>query len=338
MRLEGRSKAGFYPTPPRTLEGLAALLEEFRERFQGRPVLDPCAGEGEAIARVAQALGSVPYAVELDEERARACRKALAPLSGKVLQGDSLEMEGGGFGLLWLNPPYDWAEGGGEKAKRLERIFLEHWWEALVPGGLLVLLVPEGVAEDLWGFLAPRASHAVAFRLPEEEYGRFRQVVLLAVRALYSWQSVEEAFRVSPWERGLERARRVLEEVWPARGGEIRPSLRPRPKDLEASLGEARFSPLWEAVEAACVKESAVFRPLLPLRQAHLALLVAGGLLDLQEIELEGEPHAVLGVLRKDVVTVEEEEERSVKRVEREVFRAGLVLLNLRTGAITEVR
>ncbi|RTG97626.1 DUF6094 domain-containing protein [Thermus scotoductus] len=336
MRLEGRTKAGYYPTPPKTLEGLAALLGGFRKALEGEAALDPCAGEGEALARVAEATGTKPYAIELDEERAKACRARLAPLGGTALQGDSLEVEGAGFRLLWLNPPYDWAEP--EDGRRLEVLFLRHWWPALVPDGVLVLLIPEKVVPAVWPMVAREAAEGVVFALPEGERERFGQVVVLARKQAYTWQSLpEEPPKPLPWEKGLKEAQEVLEGLWPPGDKREKPVLRTRPQGLEGALAEARHSPLWTAVEAQTVAESGGFRPLLPLRQAHLALLVAGGLLDLQEVVLDGVPHAVLGTLRKDTVEIEEETEEGRKRIEREVFRVGLVLLNLRTGALTEV-
>ncbi|RTH17872.1 hypothetical protein CSW42_09750, partial [Thermus scotoductus] len=60
--------------------------------------------------------------------------------------------------------------------------------------------------------------------------------------------------------------------------------------------------------------ESGGFRLLLSQHPAHLVLLVAGGLLDLQEVVLAGVPHAVVGTLRKDAVEIEEETEEGRKR------------------------
>ncbi len=330
MRLLGQAKAGFYPTPPKTLQGLVEALGE-AEELREKAALDPCAGEGEALFRVAEALSMRPYAVELDLERARRAKERLAPLGGRVVQGDAFNWIASGFALLWLNPPYDWAgDGTGE---RLEERFLKAYWDALSPGGLLVLLVPEGELERLFRFLGPEAAHAAAFRFHEEEYPRFRQVAVLAAKKRFPWESARTP-RILPFREGLKAVGEVLRHVHPPKE---EPVLRERPKGLEGLLAEARRSPLWERVEGLSVREAAGFRPLLPLRQAHLALLIAGGLMDLQEVEIEGERHAVLGRLRKEVVEIEEETEGGLKRVEREVFRVGLTLLSLRTGEVKEV-
>ncbi len=332
MRLAAQAKAGFYPTPPKTLEGIVEALGELRGALEGKAVLDPCAGEGEALFQVAEALSMRPYAVEIDEERAKRARERLAPLGGRVVRGDAMDYLASGFALLWLNPPYDWAgDGTGE---RLEERFLKAYWDALVPGGLLVLLVPEGQVERAWRFLEGETSFALAFRFQEEEYPRFKQVALLAAKKRYYWES-SPAPAVLPFGRGLREAWRLQPYVSPA---EEEPTLRARPKEAADLLAEARRSPLWDRVEGFSARGAGGFRPLLPLRQAHMALLIAGGLMDLKEVRIGGRRYAVLGTLSKDTEVYEEREEGRRKTVEREVFRVGLTLLDLETGEVREVR
>lgn len=57
MRLEAEAKAGFYPTPPKTLERIVSLLRNspLAPALKGRAALDPCAGEGEARGGRAEA-------------------------------------------------------------------------------------------------------------------------------------------------------------------------------------------------------------------------------------------------------------------------------------------
>jgi len=101
------------------------------------------------------------------------------------------------------------------------------------------------------------------------------------------------------------------------------------PRDL---LARARTSPLWAAIER---KSRPTPRPLLPLKKAHLALLVAGGALDLERVEMGGQPYLLLGVLKKDTVEIKDEEGGT--RVEQEVFVMRIRALNLETGEVLEV-
>lgn len=69
--LQSQIKGGYYPLPP---EHLPALASHFKASEGGR-ILDPCAGEGDALQHLAEAWGMIPYANEIDQSRAAACRK-----------------------------------------------------------------------------------------------------------------------------------------------------------------------------------------------------------------------------------------------------------------------
>lgn len=321
MRNAGVAKMGFYPTPRESLERILDLLAPLSGGLFGRAALDPCAGEGEALRRACERLGLRPHAVELDEERARRAKKALAPLGGKVLQGNAFDHEARGFAFLWLNPPYDWSEEG-----RLEEEWVRAFLPALVPGGVLVLVVPEREVARLWPRLVAAGKVRLAARLTRGDYPAFKQAVVVLEKGLPTREPPPEDL---PY---LEEA--VLEGP-PFAPREARPRLTPRRKEEppEVLLEKARRSPLWDRVEGG--RGLGEFRPLVPLKPAHLALLVAGGLMDLEEVKIGGDPHLIVGVLRKDEVEVEDEEEG--KRVVSEVFRMGIRALNLRTGKLLEV-
>ena len=125
MRLEGKSKAGYYPTPLPVARLIGSCLTT-----EGTPyLLDPCCGPGTAVENVNIHMQGyrrgISHGVELEEERATEAEGEL----NLVLRGDSLKTKvRGSYGLLYLNPPYDQADG-----KRLELTFLWHWQRALTP-------------------------------------------------------------------------------------------------------------------------------------------------------------------------------------------------------------
>jgi len=327
MRLEAVAKAGFYPTPPRTLSLVVELLKGHAPHLRGHWALDPCAGEGEALAQVGQALGMKTHGIELDAGRAERAAQVL----DRVYQGDALRYWASGFGLLWLNPPYDYGDG-----ERLEEAFLKRYLESVLPGGIMVLLVPERVLPRLWPVLTAVYEPRLVARLPRGEYEAFRQAVVIAERVPYAapqdyphgdlphLEDLEEGLRLlgAAYLRGA--AERARPRVEPVKG----PSLSP-----EEALAAARGSPLWAEVEG---ERGIVPRPLLPLKEAHLALLLAGGVLDLEEVVMDGVPHLILGVLEKEAVRAEGEKEG--QEVELEVFRMAIKALNLLTGEILEVK
>lgn len=317
MRLEAVAKAGYYPTPPKTLEILVHLLKTspLAPYLEGKEALDPCLGEGEALGKVASALRMRPVGIELDRERAKGAKGR----GIKVYEGDARDFRATGFPLLWLNPPYD----TGDEGERLEETFLLAYRESVAKGGVLVLIVPErGLPRLLPHLMGYRI--ALLARLPQKEYPRFRQAVVVAQRD------------GTPYLPSLPPSLPYLEEVegldlipWSFRETPILERLPSLPE--EEALALARRSPLWAKLEGETTPR---LTPLLPLKPAHLALLVAGGMLDLEEVELEGIPHLLLGVLVKDTVTIEEED----RRIEREVYRMAIKALNLRDYTLVEVK
>jgi hypothetical protein len=103
-RAAGLAKVGYYPTPPEALRRLCALLSPAPGSGHVR-VLDPCAGEGDALAEVASALDGEPFAAEVQRDRAALCRERFS----RAIWGDAfrLRLSHHAFSLLWLNPPYD---------------------------------------------------------------------------------------------------------------------------------------------------------------------------------------------------------------------------------------
>ena len=101
MRSAGQIKMGYYATPARVVAMVRALL-----RFPDEPfsALDPCAGEGLALAQLLAGTTGLGYGIELDRDRARAARARLA----HVITGDyrTVRASVAAFSLLWLNPPY----------------------------------------------------------------------------------------------------------------------------------------------------------------------------------------------------------------------------------------
>ena len=120
-RFNAQAQKGYYKTPTHLLPVISRYVS--CSDPENARVLDPCAGEGEAIEHLGLGLGlstSRIYANELDEPRALACEKrGLVSLCGDAVH--ELDAPLGGFQLVFLNPPYDEeADGSG----RTERKFL----------------------------------------------------------------------------------------------------------------------------------------------------------------------------------------------------------------------
>lgn len=204
MRLEGQSKLGYFPTAPKTL---ALLKTWLTHPASGELVryLDPCCGEGEALAGIANGHAD-SYGIEISDTRAGKAEDRLHTVLNTAYEYAVLTP--GTFSLVLLNPPYDGEKetGGG---RRMEETFLCDLptTEALVPGGVLIYLIPhkrlnERIARHLGGWY----TDLRCFKLPAEEYDVFKQVVIFArkreryepaegrlLRGLLCWQGGHSA-------------------------------------------------------------------------------------------------------------------------------------------------
>jgi len=182
------AKAGYFPTDAATLSRTLQALAPC-ENGRGR-LLDPCAGEGIALAEVAHHLGRdgcESYAVEYDAERAEHARSLL----GRCLRSDLMDcmISRQSFGLLWLNPPYgDLSNEPSASSwqittpgrERLEKRFYQRAVPLLQYGGVLVFIIPYTVLDaELCGWLTNQFTELRVFAAPEQ---RFKQVVIFGIR------------------------------------------------------------------------------------------------------------------------------------------------------------
>jgi hypothetical protein len=181
------AKNGYYPTDElsleRTLQALAPVATG------NMRILDPCAGEGVALAEAAHALGIdrvQTYAVEYDRDRAQHARSLL----DQVLHSDLMDtmISRQSFGLLWLNPPYGdlvadhsgASQYQGSGRRRLEKLFYQRTLPMLQYGGVLVLLIPHYVLDDeLCSWLS---NHFVQLQIYAAADPQFKQVVIFGIR------------------------------------------------------------------------------------------------------------------------------------------------------------
>jgi len=176
-RLTSIELGGYYPAPRDQLPAIASL---FAPASKGGRLLDPCAGEGEALHHLAEAWQLTPYANELDTDRAAACQKLLGPI--QAVQGDlyTLRASLGSFNAVWCNPPYTW-DVTNKDDKRRELGMLKHSWKWLAPGGYMMWVVyAHHVTPDAAAFLAKHCKTVDIWRLPGLHLGEYVHVVVVA--------------------------------------------------------------------------------------------------------------------------------------------------------------
>lgn len=285
-------KNGYFPTDSETLARVLQALEA--PETGALRLLDPCCGEGVALAECKHHLGggrTEAFGIEYDEERAWHAKRIL----DRCIHGDAQDCILGRrqFGLLWLNPPYgdlvaDKAKLSNYKGKgrpRLEKLFYSLAQPWLSFGGVMVLIIPGySLDRELIGWIATHYERVQAFKAPEE---RFKQIVVLGVRrkvaAATSADVQETRDRLA---KGREEGFPVLPETWD-RAPYVVPAANPRQevkflysrldrRQLEDEL--TRHRGLWSHFALHFGKTGlAQRRPLRPLSDWHLALALAAG-------------------------------------------------------------
>jgi hypothetical protein len=311
MRLAGQQKGGYYPAPP---AAIAAALDRLqlapKTSLADITVLDPCAGEGLALAQIRDTLG-IPegnaYGIELDMVRGERLRAAIyhndkaRVVSNVAAPSGALgtDVANNSFSLAWVNPPYDDELGGGS---RVETSFLQWVTPKIRTGGVLMLVVPEPQTQRygaICQWLGPRFDQVNLMPFPGG-HRRFREVVVFG-RKRESY--VEDYLDGVPPLRGFEK--------WDLPKGR-HPWIFQKfvPTDIEVGAMFAA-SPLQKLRQPPA--ELPLASPPMPLKTGHIAMLLSSSLLD-GRLAPEGEPpHVVRGMAekRKYLASREESEDES---------------------------
>ena len=180
--LQSQIKGGYYPFPPEHLPALTSLLDPAKQgkASESGRILDPCAGEGDALKRLAEAWNLTPHANELDAGRAAACRGKFGP--ERSAQGDlmTLRTPNSAYSVVYVNPPYAENAGGADE-KRREFEHLAHAWKWAQDGGFVLWVVyAQHMTERAASFLARHSSSADVYRIPGLHLGTYPQIVVVA--------------------------------------------------------------------------------------------------------------------------------------------------------------
>lgn len=193
-------KNGYFPTDEVTIGRILNALDIGGQRLR---ILDPCCGEGVALAEVKHHLNESGAAVEAlgieyDAERAWHSKQILDRVAHSDMNDVNLTLRS--CGLLFLNPPYgdavtDKAQTG-EQAKRdrLEKTFYRRTVNWLQFGGVMVLIVPYYVLDaEFAQMIARHFGRVQVFLAPEQ---RFKQVVVFGVKRRADRIDLETAKRL----------------------------------------------------------------------------------------------------------------------------------------------
>ena len=333
----------YYPTPERVVDLIAELIHTPSGSYhRGREtirILDPCCGAGDALQRLAEnldrpnSISIETYGVELHRDRAEEAEKVLHRTLAADLFATSIA--NGAFGLLLLNPPYDYDS----EDKRTEHAFLTQTTRYLAESGLLVFIVPRQRLAVSAKYLASYYYRLRCWAFPHPEREAFDQVVVMGFRQLEPRLDEEVQRQVLEWAEGEPET--LSPQGYPiytaptSDAGDI--LFATRSADPVAAAQEARRSGLWastEVTDSLWPSKDQRTRPLMPLRRGHMAMLIAAGFLDNLQLEADGRRILVKGKTTKELVLVEETPD---KETYREKLRTTVVALDLADGEITDI-
>ncbi|KPX38370.1 hypothetical protein ALP68_200318 [Pseudomonas ficuserectae] len=288
------AKNGYYPTDEATLErALSALVCAPHGAMR---ILDPCAGEGAALAEAAHVLGrevTASFAVEYDADRAAHARSLLDHVLHSDLMDTMISRQS--FGLLWLNPPYGdlvadhsgASQYQGKGRQRLEKAFYQRSLPLLQYGGVLVFIVPGYVLDDeLCGWLSNNFTSLQIFSAVDRQ---FKQVVIFGIRTRRidaDRQGSSASFRRELRAVGAgEMVPTTLPEDWvgekytvPPVASDLEHFYRLSLEPAQFALEIARLQGLWADFNLHFGRHSQKPRPpATALSRWHLALALAAG-------------------------------------------------------------
>jgi 16S rRNA G966 N2-methylase RsmD len=324
MRIEGKLKMGYYPTPVSIIERIKTFLD-FSHEYT---VLDPCAGEGEALSYLVDENGKT-YGIELNYDRYTEAKKKLH----KVLYGgyEQLKAPQGAFSILFLNPPYDYDTDG----ERQEKKFLSQTIKYLCTGGILIYIIPQNILEKTAKILSYAFSDIQIYRFTEDEYQSFKQVVVFGIKKKNKKvidKNINEIIKAQQLGTKLPEIPILQTPIY-----KVPPM--PMPKyfsngevDKEELENYLNNSNLFKNIKDSIESKKEENRPPMPLHMAHIGLLLATGYLN---GEMDG--HIVKGVVKKTKVKNVESKEDGTKVIkETEKISVGVNILT-KDGKLIEL-
>lgn len=175
------AKNGYFPTDEESIE---AIIRQLQPAPGPMRLLDPCAGEGVALAEIKQHLGhqAQSFGIEYNAERATQAKQLL----DHCLHGDieDCTLTPRSVGLLFLNPPYGDRRASSDHGlyqksteKRLESHFLRIALNWLQFDGVLVYIVPTYVLTD--DLNRRLVNHLTDIRWFQAGVDTFKQIIIM---------------------------------------------------------------------------------------------------------------------------------------------------------------
>lgn len=178
--MAGQARAGFYPAAPEAVKAMLLHLKlpdppSEKSLFKNTDLcmLDPCAGEGEALQILSEGLDIKQenvFAVELHKDRSDKIRERMP--NANVLGPCSFfgaEISAARFSLIYVNPPFDYSSDNNGYGTREEFEFVRRAYDLLTPKGIVILVCPKNVfiGRDFASAFDSMFEHAEVYKFPD---------------------------------------------------------------------------------------------------------------------------------------------------------------------------
>lgn len=190
-RIGNKINAGFVATQMPQVKFIKELIEYTGDTA----ILDTCCGTGEVLRYLAEqsdaALNDeeglknniITYGVEIDKGRGAMAEDNLdnvviAPIESMMISNEQ-------FGLIFLNPPYDYMlKNNSGESERKELVELERALRYLMPGGVMVYIIPHYRFSDprIARILSTHFNNVMIARFTDENYSEFKQCVFIGYK------------------------------------------------------------------------------------------------------------------------------------------------------------
>ena len=332
-RPASRLRMGYFPLPEMEARRLRQYLSFPASGFT---TLDPCAGEGKALAAITDGTRGQRCGIELDANRAGEAQTRL----DHVVYGDCFDVDCRveSCSFIYENPPFDVVASDNGPSQRLEALFLQRTYRWLKPGGVLILVIPVAQLAVCGNVLSVQFKEAEVYRLSEPECIQYKQIVVFAIRRTRRERERLQEREISWWRLEYGRKSRTFDAL---------PVLTDQPQHVYAVPEAASIelvhrglpldeiedllpqSPAYRQAQRVLFapKSRERGRPLTPLHPGHVSILACAGALDgiLGEGDLR---HLARWQAVKTVLRLEEEDENGVTVIrEKEQFSHCLNLL-----------
>ncbi|HXH22597.1 MAG TPA: DUF6094 domain-containing protein [Dehalococcoidia bacterium] len=328
-------------------------------------VLDPTCGEGDLLEPLAAYDTARLFGVEISAERAAESRKRLPGAAIVTTALEATRITPQSLSLVLTNPPYMVVNG-----HRLEYAVIRESGKALLPGGIMVAIIParqwDGTMVNHW---ARNYENIRAWRFAdgdpetvEESFARFTQIVVIGVRreqelekpdpgikaAIAGWRwRIPDSEEESPWAGGVELpivpdAPIADPYIVPPSGAALPEIKVVRADDSQLLLAldssGAHLSQAWQAATQ-WQGSGRVDAPVMPATgTAHLAADILTGLLDGDVVTgPDGQPYIFNTFVTSEMAPIEVDEDqkgKGVVRILQQQDKAVLTVLSLGTGAV----